>query len=115
MTSGATSSTVPRAIINPKQPQGLAARSFERGFPGFRLGLCSEARAVACPRKAGLVPGGGEGERVDPGRPGGQVRGGRGDDPGQGQEGGAGLGHSLLHLLQRRRLPLGLGQGHLWS
>ena len=61
------------------------------------------------------MPRRGEGERVDPGRPGGQVRGGRGDDPGQGQEGGAGLGHPLLHLLQRGRLPMGLGQGHLWS
>ena len=61
------------------------------------------------------MSGGGEGERVDPGRPGGQVRGGRGDDPGQGQEGGAGVGHPLLHLLQRGRLPMGLGQGHLWS
>ena len=94
-------------------PQGLAACSVERGFASLRRRLRGEARQVARPGKAGLVSGGGAGERVDPRRPWRQVGGGGGDDPGQGQEGRPGLGHPLLHLVQRGRLPVGLGKGYL--
>ena len=94
-------------------PQGLAACSVERGFASLRRRLRGEARQVARPGKAGLVSGGGARERVDPRRPWRQVGGGGGDDPGQGQEGRPGLGHPLLHLVQRGRLPVGLGKGYL--
>ena len=94
-------------------PQGLAACSVERGFASLRRRLRGEARQVARSGKAGLVSGGGAGERVDPRRPWRQVGGGGGDDPGQGQEGRPGLGHPLLHLVQRGRLPVGLGKGYL--